>query len=536
MDGIELEVLWSNLRSVVTEQAKAMQRTAFSPVVRDAGDLAYALFDERGRMVAQADTGTPGHINCLAHTGGYLADLFKGRLFPGDILITNDPWHGAGHFFDFTVISPIFRNERIIGYVGSTNHHVDIGGIGVSAAANDVHEEGLWIPPAKLYEAGRPNELLHEIILRNVRKPDYVSGDLASQVGAAKSGGEALNEICDRYGLEDIATLSDEIIARSEEATRKSIRACKPGSWSAETRFDIPNGKVVTLRAKVTVDNVAGEVLIDFTGSSPQMDSGVNVVFNYTHAYSTFAVRSCLSPEIPNNAGSLAPIKISAPVGSIVNCSYPAPVAARHVVGMYVPMPILKALYNVVPERVLAEGPGSVWTMQLFGKDTEGTPFISSQFSFSGGMGARATKSGPNATCYPTGIGATPLEILEIESPVVFTRRELRANSGGNGRSRGGDGQIVEFRVNTDRPWLLNAVTTGTQYVAEGLAGGDSGGAGYFAVNGVERHTNGKVPMEPSDIVHMETPGGGGYGRPDQKSDKKSEKNTRPVDVLSGAI
>lgn len=512
MDGIELEVLWSNLRSVVTEQAKAMQRTAFSPVVRDAGDLAYALFDERGRMVAQADTGTPGHINCLAHTGGYLANLFEGRLVPGDILVTNDPWHGAGHFFDFTVLAPIFRKGRIIGYVGSTNHHVDIGGIGVSAAANDVHEEGLWIPPAKLYEAGKLNELLHDIIMRNVRKPDYVGGDLSAQVGSAKGGAEALNEICDRYNLDDIAHLSDEIIARSEDATRKAIRACPAGSWTSQTQFDIPNGKVVTLRATVTVDNIAGEILIDFDGSSPQLDAGVNVVLNYTHAYATFAVRSCLTPEIPNNAGSLAPIRLSAPPGSIVNCTYPAPVAARHVVGMYVPMPILKALYNVVPDRVLAEGPGAIWTMQAFGKSPDGIPFVSSQFSFSGGMGARATKPGPNATCYPTGIGATPLEILEVESPVVFQRRELRPQSGGKGRTSGGDGQIVEFRVRTDRPWMLNAVTTGRSHVAEGLAGGEPGSGGYFTINGVESRANGKVPMQPTDIIRMETPGGGGFG------------------------
>ncbi|MBS0248699.1 MAG: hydantoinase B/oxoprolinase family protein [Proteobacteria bacterium] len=512
MDGIQLEVLWSNLRSVVTEQAKAMQRTAFSPVVRDAGDLAYALFDERGRMVAQAETGTPGHINCLANTGGYLAKLFEGNLYPGDVLITNDPWHGAGHFFDFTILAPIFRGGAIIGYVGSTNHHVDIGGIGVSAAANDVHEEGLWVPPAKLYERGQLNQLLNDIILRNVRKPDYVSGDLSAQVGSAKSGGDAVNEICDRYNLPNISELADEIISRSEDAARKAIRACKAGTWTGETRFDIPNGKVVTLRATVTVDNVAGEVLVDFTGSSPQLDSGVNVVLNYTHAYSTFAVRSCLAPEIPNNAGSLAPIKIAAPEGSIVNCTYPAPVAARHVVGMYVPMPILKALYNVVPDRVLAEGPGAVYSMQVFGKDREGVPFISSQFSFSGGMGARATKPGPNATCYPTGIGATPLEILENESPVVFTRRELRPESGGKGRSRGGDGQAVEFRMNTDRPWLLNAVTTGKAYVAEGLAGGESGAPGYFAVNGAACEANGKVLMQPNDLVLMFTPGGGGYG------------------------
>jgi N-methylhydantoinase B len=514
VDGIEVELMWSTLRSVVTERAKAMQRTAFSPVVRDAGDLAYAVFDSRGRIVAQADTGTPGHINCLAFTGHYLAQLFEGRLRSGDVLITNDPWKGAGHFFDITIFAPVFRDGCVLGYVGSTNHHTDIGGLGVSVGANDVHEEGLWIPPAKLYEEGRPNELLYEIIRRNVRTPDYISGDLAAQVASARDGGEALIELCERYGLADIEALSDEIIGRSDAAMRRAIRACPAGTWNGETTIDLSGGTEITLRAALTIDHDKGEVLIDFAGSSPQINKGINVVLNYTHAYSTFAVRSCLNPGLPNNAGSLAPIKVTAPEGSIVNCKYPAPVAARHVVGMYVPMPILKALHHVVPDRVLAEGPGAVWSAQVIGTRSDGSPFVSTQFSFSGGMGARATKPGPSATCYPTGIGATPIEVLEMESPIVFQQRELRRGSGGRGRSSGGDGQVVEFGVRTDRPWTLNAAPTGTRYGAEGLDGGEPGATGVFRVNGAAWAARGKTAMNPGDIVYMETPGGGGYGPP----------------------
>jgi N-methylhydantoinase B len=516
LDGIELELMWSNLRSVVTEQAKAMQRSAFSPVVREAGDLAYALFDARGRMVAQADTGTPGHINCLAFTGRHLARKFEGRLRPGDVLITNDPWEGAGHFFDITVVAPVFRDGRIIGYVGSTNHHTDIGGLGVGVGANDVHEEGLWIPPAKLYEEGRPNALLHEIMQRNVRTPDYLAGDLAAQVASARAGGEALIELCRRYGLDDIEALSDAIVDLSETAMRNAIRGCPSGTWTGETRFDIAGDVVVTLCAALTIDADAGEVAIDFAGSSPQMPRGINVVLNYTHAYSTFTVRSCLTPNLPNNAGSLAPIRVSAPSGSIVNCRYPAPVAARHVVGMYVPMPLLKALYHVVPERVLAEGPGAVWSAQVIGTGDDGEPFVSSQFSFAGGMGARATRPGPGATCYPTGIGATPIEVLESETPIAFRRRELRRGSGGRGHSAGGDGQIVEFHVRTSRPWTLNAAPTGRRFGAEGLAGGEPGAPGRFLVNGADWHGQGKSLMQPGDLVYMETPGGGGFGPPDK--------------------
>ncbi len=512
MDGIELEILWSNLIGIVSEQAKALQRIAFSPVVREAGDLASGLFDARGRMVAQANTGTPGHINSLSAAGYSLAQLFEGKLVPGDVVITNDPWMSAGHFFDITVLCPIFWDERLIGYIGSTIHHTDIGGYGIGAGARDIHEEGLWIPPSKLYEAGVPNALLHDIIRHNVRTPDHVFGDLAAQVSSGRSGGEQLIALCKRQGLTDIEDLSEEIITRSEEATRRAIRALPAGTWHGETRFDVPGGTFIDLKAAVTVDNVLGEVTIDFTGSSGASPIGINVVMNYTHAYSTFAVRSSLNPEQPNNFGSLAPIKVRAPEGSIVNAKYPSPVNARHVVGMFVPMPILKALYQVIPDKVLAEGAGAVWTVQVQGTRDNGEAFTSSMFNYSGGMGARAGKPGPSATCYPTGVAAVPVEILEAALPIVFDCRELRIGSGGKGRQTGGDGQTIGFHMRTTGDWLLNAVPSRLDRGPEGLGGGDPGAAGHFTVNGKPVSQVGKMTMSPGDKVLLQTPGGGGYG------------------------
>jgi N-methylhydantoinase B len=512
MDGITLEILWSNLISIVSEQAKALQRIAFSPIVREAGDLASGLFDARGRMVAQANTGTPGHINSLASAGLALAKLFEGKLVPGDVVITNDPWMSAGHFFDITVFSPIFRDTRLIGFVGSTIHHTDIGGYGIGAGARDVHEEGLWIPPSKLYEAGEPSVLLHDVIRHNVRTPDHVFGDLAAQVSSGRAGGDRLIALCEREGLEDIETLSEEIIARSENATRAAIRALPAGTWHGESRFDVPGGTIIELKAAVTVDNVAGDITIDFTGSSGASPIGINVVMNYTHAYSTFAIRSCLNPELPNNHGSLAPIKVTAPKGSIVNAAYPSPLNARHVVGMFVPMPILKALHQIIPDRVLAEGSGAVWTVQIQGKLASGDAFTSSMFNYSGGMGARLTKSGPSATCYPTGVAAVPVEILEAAMPIVFDKRALRLGSGGKGRTVGGDGQVIEFHMNTDQPWLLNAVPSRLDRGPDGLDGGEPGASGHFEVNGQPVSEARKITMQPGDVVRLETPGGGGYG------------------------
>ena len=515
MDGIQLEIMWGNAISIVSEQAHALQRIAFSPIVREAGDLATALFDTRARMIAQAITGTPGHINSLGAAASNLIEIIPPEeIFPGDVLITNDPWMSAGHFFDITLLTPIFRREKLIGYCGSTIHHTDIGGYGVGAGARDIHEEGLWIPPLKLYERGAPNRTLHDIIRHNVRTPDAIFGDLAAQVSSGKIGGERLNAMCDRYGLEDVEELADEIITRSENATREDIRKLPAGTYHGESIFDVPGGELITLKTAVTVDPVAGDIVIDFAGSSGPSKSGINVVMAYTHAYSSFAIRSVLNPDLPNNAGSLAPIKVIAPRGCIINAQYPSPVNARHVVGMYVPFPILKALAPILPERVMAEGSGAVWTVQIQGKDRAGEPFISSMFYYSGGTGARANKPGLSATCYPTGVAAVSIEVLEASIPIVFTTKELVRGSGGRGRQNGGDGQQIGFRMRSGHEWLLNAIPSRLRSGPEGLDGGMSGARGSFLINGREADEARKILMAADDEVTMITPGGGGIGVP----------------------
>lgn len=513
MDGIQLEILWSNLISIVSEQARALQRIAFSPIVREAGDLAAGMFDSEGRMVAQAVTGTPGHINSLAAAARTVLQKYPtDTLVDGDVLIVNDPWISAGHFFDITVLTPLFHKGRIIAYFGSTIHHTDIGGYGVGAGARDIHEEGLWIPILKLYEAGKPNETLHEIIRHNVRTPDAVFGDLAAQVSSARIGSERLVGLCERHGMDDIGALAEEIISRSEAATRDSIRELPGGDYIGECTFDIPGGAIIELKAKVTIDDKAGEIVIDYAGSSGASPHGINCVMNYTHAYSTFAIRSTLNPDLPNNFGSLAPIKVIAPEGCIVNAAYPSPVNARHVVGMYVPFPILDALQDIVPDRVLADSSGAVWTIQVQGRDKSGTPFTSSMFNYSGGMGARLNKSGPSATCYPTGVAAVPVEVLEASIPIQFTEKQLNLGSGGDGAQKGGDGQRIGFKMRTDSPWLLNAIPSRLTVPARGFKGGEPGATGRFLVDGEPVSEARKIEVAPDDVVILETPGGGGYG------------------------
>ena len=262
----------------------------------------------------------------------------------------------------------------------------------------------------------------------------------------------------------------------------------------------------------ITVDSDAGEITVDYAGSSGASPYGINVVKNYTHAYTTFTVRSVLNPELPNNHGSLAPIKVEAPEGSIVNAVSPQPCTARHVVGMFLPNALLKALAQIKPEQAMAEGSGAVWTMQVSGNHDDGRPFITAMFTYAGGVGARATKPGLSACSYPTGVAAVPIEVVEASAPIRFLRKELRTGSGGAGAQVGGLGQTIEFTVDTERPWQLNAVTSRLSDAPQGIFGGEAGAAGSFTVNGEPVRTQARVTLQPGDLVRLDLPGGGGYG------------------------
>ncbi|MGH9209834.1 MAG: hydantoinase B/oxoprolinase family protein [Acidimicrobiales bacterium] len=516
-DPIQLEVLWASLVATVNEQARSLQRTAFSPIVREAGDLANALFDTRGRMVAQAVTGTPGHINSLAASApAILAEHPPESLRPGDVLITNDPYKTAGQLLDVTVLSPVFRGGRVVAFVGSTIHHTDVGGYGIGAGGRDVFEEGLWIPISKLMVEGERNPDVWRFILSNVRQPDHMAGDLHAQIASGEVGAQRLNSLCDEHGLDDIEALSDEVVERSEAATRRAIRALPAGTYRASSVLDLADGSEIEIVVAITVDPAAGSIVVDYEGTSEASPWGINVARNYTHAYTTFTIRSVLNPEVPNNHGSLAPISIKAPEGSIVHAVSPMPGTARHVVGMFLPMPLLKALAQVVPDAVIAEGAGAVWTMQVSGSHTDGSPFITAMFTYAGGVGARAGKPGLSATSFPTGVSAVPVEVVEASAPIRFLRKALRPGSGGSGANPGGLGQIVEFTVDTERPWMLNAVSSRLAQGPDGLFGGAAGASGRFMVDGRPVTTQSRLTLQPGNVVRLELPGGGGYGDPDQ--------------------
>lgn len=512
-DPIELEVLWQSLIATVNEQARALQRAAFSPIVREAGDLANAVFDRRGRMVAQAVTGTPGHINSLARAAGaILAEYPTDSLREGDVLVTNDPYKTAGQLLDVTVLYPVFHNGRVIAFFGSTIHHTDVGGYGIGAGGRDVFEEGLWIPICRLMIAGERNEDVWKFILSNVRQPDHMAGDLHAQMASGEVGAQRLRALIARHDLDDIEDLADEIITRSEAATRASIRELPAGTYRSSAELDLADGSRITIACAITVDPEAGEITVDYDGTSGASPFGINVVKNYTHAYTTFTIRAVLNPDLPNNYGSLEPIKVEAPEGSIVNAVSPMPGTARHVVGMFLPNALLKALAQIKPDQSMAEGSGAVWTMQVSGNYPDGSPFITAMFTYAGGVGARAEKDGLSACSFPTGVSAVPVEVVEASAPLRFLRKELREGSGGRGQHTGGLGQTVEFTVDTERPWLLNAVTSRLAVAPQGIFGGEAGQAGSFTVNGEKITTQARVTLQPGDTVRLDLPGGGGYG------------------------
>lgn len=516
IDAITLEVLWNRLLSAVNEQQVALMRTAFSTVVRESQDLACGVFDTRGAMIAQSLTGTPGHINAMA-TGvrHFLREYPAETLAPGDVLITNDPWQTAGQINDMTVLTPVFKNQRVVGYFASTCHAPDIGGRIYSAEAREVYEEGLRIPITKLFLRDEPNHELFKLIRANVRTPNETIGDLYAQTSSNAVGARELLHFMDDFGLDSIDPLADEIISRSERAMRAAIRKLPNGRYENEAWSD---GFDEPIRIKVAVAIEDEDILIDFAGSSPQSTWGINVVLNYTHAYASFAIKAAITPEIPHNEGSFRPVHVTAPPGSILNCTEPAAVASRHLIGHFLPGVIFGALSQAMPTQLMACGADPIWISVWRGNwPASREPFMFSLFQC-GGTGARATKDGLNTTGFPSGVAGVPAEVVESTTPLIQYRRELRTDSGGPGTYRGGLGQWTALGYRGDTSWAVSTMIDRVRCPATGLHGGKSGAAGELAVNG-DSHVKPKtlITLAPGARVQLNPPGGGGYGDPYQR-------------------
>lgn len=513
IDPLTLEVFWSRLITIVNEQATSLIWSAFSPSVAEAGDISACAFDSRGYMIAQAVTGTPGHINSMARCIQHCLAVYPPeQLAPGDVLITNDPWKTSGHLHDVTIVTPIFKGERIVAYFGNICHMADIGGRPFSADARELYEEGLFIPITKLFRRGERNEELVKLIEANVRAPDMVVGDLYAMTAANDVGGERLLQFMDEFGLERIEPLADEVIGRSERALRQAIAALPDGVYRTEVTMD-GYDRPVTIAAALTV--AGDELTVDYDGTSAESDFGINVVLNYTEAYTTFGIKCALAPDIPNNEGSFRPVTIMAPPGSILNCRPPAPVAGRHIVGQWLPSVVMGALAAVIPGRIVAEGSNNLWNTQFTGRRADGSPFTMLWFN-SGGMGARTNKDGLSSTAFPSGVQGTPAEIVEARSPLMLVRREYRTDSGGPGTFRGGLGHWLVVRgTPACGEFRLSPFFDRTGHPARGYLGGRDGAEGvYHLSDGRRPNPKETIFIEPGVDIVMGLPGGAGFFSP----------------------
>lgn len=519
---IHRQVMWSRLIAVVEEQAQTMLRTAFSTSVREAGDLSAGVFDRRGRMLAQAVTGTPGHVNSMANAVRHFLALYPlAGMKAGDHYISNDPWLTSGHLHDITVVTPSFYRGEAVGLFANTIHVVDIGGLGMGPDGRQVFEEGLAIPIMPLAREGRLNEDLLRLVRANVREPLQVEGDIYACAACNDAGSRRLNAMMDEFDIADLDRLGDEIIDASRAATLARIRSLPPGTYRNSLVMD-GYDKPLLLNAALTIADQG--IHVDFAGTSPASRYGINVVLNYCLAYTAFGVKCLVAPDVPNNAGSLEPITVSAPEGCVLNVKWPWPVAARHTVGQMLPDVVAGCLDQAIAGGVPAEGASSLWNPQIFGggslvdeiedgTDANALPMFSTVIFHCGGTGARPAKDGLSATSFPSGVRTIPVEATEAVAPILFYRREFREGSGGPGQFRGGLGQSIEIGGAGTTPIALLCNFERIDNPARGRNGGGSGAAGAVALrSGRPIRPKGRQTVPPRDAICMSLPGGGGIG------------------------
>ena len=526
MTPLTYGILWNRLIAVVEEQAQTMIRTAFSTTVRESGDLSAGVFDLQGRMLAQAVTGTPGHVNSMMESVGHFLRRFPATsMNPGDHYITNDPWLGTGHLHDLTVVSPAFHGGTMVGLFANTAHVIDVGGLGMGPEARSVFEEGMYIPIVKCFDRGTANETFFDILRAGTRLPVELEGDVYSLCACNDAGIRRLDEMMGEFGLDGLGTLAEHIFDASRRATVTAIAALPPGRYCAEIGSD-GYEEPKTLRAAMTIG--ADTITVDFAGTSGLSTRGINVPAAYTRAYAAFGIKVVVAPEIPNNTASLEPFRCVIPEGCILNAPRPYPVAVRHVIGHLLPDLMMGCLHGAVPARVTAEGSSCLWNPPLRGGGSvsgQARPnrpvlpdFEVITFN-SGGTGARPELDGLDATAFPSGVRTMPVEATEAVAPIVVWRKELRPGSGGAGRTRGGLGQIMEIGGRNDLEFACNAVFDRVANAPKGRDGGADGAPGRVALkSGATLRTKGFQVVPDGDRLILELPGGGGMGDPRTRS------------------
>ena len=526
-NNIQNQVMWNRLLSVVEEQGQTLVRTAFSPIVRECGDISAGVFDLEGRMMAQAVTGTPGHVNSMAESVKHFINHFPlNTMNEGDIFITNDPWMGTGHLNDFVLTTPCFKDNKIVGLFSCTSHLTDIGGLGVGPDATDIHMEGLYIPMLKLADRGVMNETLLKLVSQNTRQPVETEGDVYSLAACNDIGCKRLVEMMNEFEIDDLKNLSDFIYDKSLSAVENEIKKIPNGVYENSMMID-GFEKDIKLEAKLTVYDKS--ISVDYTGTSDKSKFGINVPLSYTKAYTCFGLSCLVSAEIPNNAGSLKPFEIDAPLGSILNAPYPAAVCARHIIGQMLPDVVFGCLEKAIPEKVPAEGASCLWNITFRGKTDRGAnnnSLFAVTAVVNGGTGARPNKDGLSATAYPSGVRGTPVEINEAVAPLLFLKKEYNPGSGGKGKYNGGLGQLIEIKSAIDEDMDLLASFDRIKFPARGRLNGGNGKPGQVSIKGKGKlNGKGTQVIKAGDILQIHTPGGAGYGDYSERDQVLLEKD-----------
>lgn len=516
-DPIALSILWSRLISIVDEAGTTLQRTSFSTVTRESNDFAVVLMDKKGRSIAQSSVSVPSFLGVLPMlTKALLKDYFPENTWKdGDVVMTNDPWLCAGHKPDIGIVSPIFYQKQLIGFIGTIAHSPDMGGVLWGAGSRDLYEEGLMVPPTKLISEGKPNDTLFNILEQNVRAADQTIGDIRAQIAANDQGIKSLMKLMQENDLDDLQDLADAVISASEKAMREALLEAPDGSYTYEYDTD-GDGRGNKCHFEITVNIKGDEIHADYTGTSGAHPLSINAVLNYTYAYTAYPIKCTFSPDVPNNDGSFYPIKVTAPKGCLVNAQKPSPLGARNITGNMLHSVVFGALAKAVPLQVQADCGSACWCIVLNGEH-KGKEFVE-YFFLNGGYGARPNMDGEHVLSFPTNVANVPIEVLETDIAVLVTEKSLVPNSGGQGEFRGGLGQKFSFKNVGDSPLNISLLTEKTQTPAKGILLGEDGQMGSMEIIPKRDFPpKGLDKLHPGEELILTLPGGGGYGDPSKR-------------------
>ena len=519
-DPVSLEIMWSRLVNITEEMWTTTLRTAVSTIIASANDFGCEVLDSQGRSVAHAYRSMPVFNMTMPNvTKEILKKYPVSSMQPGDVFLTNDPWMCAGHLPDIAVVTPVFYQGKVVAFAGNIANTSDIGGSLDAKNVRDSYEEGIFFPICKLYHQGEPNELVFDMFRWNVRAPDMVLTDLEAQVAANASGCERVVAFLEEYALPDLEDLSAAIRGRSQEAMRAAIAEMADGEYTNEV-FTDGMGAPLKIAVKLKVEGDA--ISVDYAGSSPQIDhGGINCTMIYSLGHTLYTLACLLTPEVPVNEGCFEPIRVTAPEGSIINCTFPASVGSRVNTGWYIHGAIFQALSAVLPDRIQA-GNGLMSILQTYGVEADGRVF-NTHFFCGGGRGATSGGDGTGHNMFPSSASNVPIEVFELNSPVLINAKEFIQNSAGPGKFRGSSGERVSMSRLAGHPHPLHIYLHPHRlsFAAEGAFGGKPGTKTVVALNG-ETVSDADSPMElgyvtldhDTDVLTVEFPSGGGMFDP----------------------